>query len=282
MVPQLSKRDREKDEDGPIQLLQHDKDKPSSSVMVYGPPTITPPSVPDGDPTSEIMYGPPWKTADYPNSLRPPVGPPVVPLSKGVYASTGSSSSRVPAWSEGGTPLPSSTTSCITDQTSSTFPTSEGADFAGRGPGWEWRSKEHNRVPLYAVAALIPIVLLVIIGAVVFICLRRRKRLQKSNANAASLPAREMVKRTRTSMHQYMAQPQPTVASQYMDNDSQLPPTSTPSQLQPVILGPIPSGLNGAYLTGIDTSDMVSITSDNVRRTEQFTDNSSLAESTLR
>ncbi|KAF2828181.1 hypothetical protein CC86DRAFT_369306 [Ophiobolus disseminans] len=58
-------------------------------------------------------------------------------------------------------------------------------------------------------------------------------------------------------------------------------PPPNPSAPPPVILGPIPSGANGAYFTGIDTSDVVSMTSaSNLRHgpANHLSDNDSLAE----
>lgn len=144
----------------------------------------------------------------------------------------------------------------------------------------------HSKIGLYAAAAVIPLALLAIIGAIVFFCMRRRRR-QREKA-IVDEPKPEM------KMH-WQAQPESTVQPYIMPapapapavlphytathHETFTPPTSVSAQ--PVILGPIPSGVNGAYLTGIDTSDVVSVTSSGNRRSgvqDPFSDNNSLSE----
>jgi hypothetical protein len=114
-----------------------------------------------------------------------------------------------------------------------------------------------NRTPIYAAAGIVPVVV-VIVGFFVFFCLRRRRR-QKQAVNAHG-HIEEMKMQPKPVMLPYIAPPSPppAVLPHYSPSSSH---PSTASSLQPVILGPIPSGTNGAYLTGMDTSDVVSMTS---------------------
>ncbi|KAF1844228.1 uncharacterized protein K460DRAFT_357847 [Cucurbitaria berberidis CBS 394.84] len=151
-------------------------------------------------------------------------------------------------------------------------------DDPGSGrPGWPWAKKDTDNSPMYAAAAIVPILVLAIIGGVAFYCLRKRRR-QRERATVTRMTAQEMKMQPRVTAHAYNAPPLPTVSPHYAGSASQPPPTSDPSAPPPVILGPISSGANGAYLTGIDTSDVISVTSNNLRPADPFADNSSLAE----
>lgn len=159
--------------------------------------------------------------------------------------------------------------------------------LGGRPPGWSWPKESANHAPLYAAAAVVPIVVLGILGVVAFLCLRRRKK-RKMDAAAIEAAAKEMKLepeepkvREEQTVRRYMAPPPPAVLPPSEDWDqppSELRPTSIWSQSHPIILGPIGSGSNGVYLTGMDTSDMVSITSNSHRPADPFADNSSFAE----
>ena len=130
----------------------------------------------------------------------------------------------------------------------------------------DWNEEaRHHLTPMYAGVILAPIIALGIVAGLILICLRRRKRLIK--ARAAQMNAQEMTMQSRPSVQPYMA-PSPTVSTHF---------STSPTVPQPVILGPIPSGENGAYLTGIDTSDAVSVASDS-RPSDPFADNNSIAE----
>jgi hypothetical protein len=132
---------------------------------------------------------------------------------------------------------------------------------------------------MYAAAAIVPVVVLAIIGIVAFFCLRKRRN-RKAEAAATQFIAQEMKMQPQPLMQPHMAPPPPaiSISRQHTEPPSQLPPTSTSSQFQPVILGPIGSGSNGAYMTGMDTSDMVSVTSNTLRPADPFADNSSMTE----
>ncbi|KAH6644588.1 hypothetical protein C7974DRAFT_23810 [Boeremia exigua] len=120
-----------------------------------------------------------------------------------------------------------------------------------------------NRGPIYAAAAIAPVVVIVI-GILVFCCLRRRRRQRQAVAEHGHVE--EMKMRPKPVALPYLApitppSPPPAVLPQYSPStpSSSHPPTASSSQ--PIILGPIPSGNNGAYLTGMDTSDLISMTS---------------------
>jgi hypothetical protein len=142
-------------------------------------------------------------------------------------------------------------------------------------PGWQNQIKnKHNQTPLYAAAAVVPVAVLAIIGAIVFVCLRKRKRRRLQAAPAPS-HAQEMKSQWKPTMRPYMAPspPPPALLPNYSPPPN-YPTSESPVSLPPIILGPIPSGTNGNYLTGIDTSDMVSVTS----ARDPFADGRSLEE----
>ncbi|KAG9187233.1 hypothetical protein G6011_05104 [Alternaria panax] len=171
-----------------------------------------------------------------------------------------------------------------------------------RPSGWDFERKHANKAPMYAAAVVIPIVVLAIIAGVTLVCLRKRKRRKAEEAVAAvavaaaaaaaqNVPQEMKMQPPKLNMHPqlnaqpYMAPPPgspppPTISVSRNPPNHLLPPTSTSSAFQPIILGPIGTdSSNGAYLTGIDTSDMVSITSNTLRPVDNpFSDNNSLTE----
>lgn len=136
-----------------------------------------------------------------------------------------------------------------------------------------WKNKESNHTAVYAAAGIVPVVL-IIIGAVAFFYIRKRRR-QAKNIATTQERVREMKMRNQPSVRPFMA-PAP-IEPQYTAPPNDPPPPASPTTPQPVILGPISSGSNGAYFTGIDTSDSVSVNS----RTglgDPFADGNSLQE----
>ena len=120
-----------------------------------------------------------------------------------------------------------------------------------------------NKIPIYAAAGVTPVVIIVV-GLLVFCFLRKRK--QQREAAASHTHVEEMKMQPKPALLPYMEplSPPPAVLPQYSISSPSSPSSSHPptaSSSQPVILGPIPSGNNGAYLTGMDTSDLVSMTS---------------------
>jgi hypothetical protein len=112
--------------------------------------------------------------------------------------------------------------------------------------------------PPVAVAVILPVAILAIIGAVVFICLRKRRK-QKQIA-AIRAKTEEMRSRSLPTTQAYVTSPLPTAQPSSRSTPlNGLSPTM-PMSPQPVILGPI-LGSNNNYFTGIDTFDIVSVQS---------------------
>jgi hypothetical protein len=220
-------------------------------------------------PTSGIYSKP------YPH--KPPISAPWPPSGGPPYYSM-IQSSNSPTWTtsvtltpqpEGLSPVRSS-------------PSVSATDGFGRPTDFPGTLHEHKQGlttgGMYAVAAITPIVVLAAIAAIVFLCMRKRRR--RRNEAVATQNAEQMKKHSRSPMttQAYMA---PLGASPpYTVSNNHLLPPPNPALLQPVILGPIPSGANGAYFTGIDTSDAVSMNSaSNLRPPPNpFSDNESLTE----
>jgi len=164
--------------------------------------------------------------------------------------------------------------------------TQDPGDGGGNGGG-TWSDPGNNVTThpgMYAAAAVTPIIVLVIIAAMVFLCMRKRKRRRQRHEPTVSEKEEESKMRSQTPpvVQAYMAPPlgaSPQYA-QYAHLNNHLPPLTNPAMTQPIILGPIPSGSNGTYFTGIDTSDVVSMTSTNNFRPppNPFSDNESLSE----
>ncbi|KAH9870112.1 hypothetical protein J1614_007034 [Plenodomus biglobosus] len=217
-------------------------------------------------------------TTDYRTRTRQPVHPPYNgptpgPHSEWPKTSSWETSTISPAQSENlDSTAQTASPTLIGSSSSTTLPSATSGDFGGPRPGQPWPPEHRNNAPLYAAASIIPIIVLAIIGAVLWICLRRRKRRREENDKVAT---QEMKEEPKPTVLSYVA---PPVTAQRHSLPNQLPPTSTPSQLQPVILGPILSSSNGAYMTGMDTSDVVSITSNNIRPADPFADGCSLME----
>jgi hypothetical protein len=174
-----------------------------------------------------------------------------------------------------------STTSATPDYLAThkeTGPSTTTGPYGGRPSNWDWSMKHANHAPMYAAAAIVPVVVLAIIGVVAFVCLRKRKRRQ-AEAAAVQPVSQEMTMKQQPTVQPYMAPPAPAIAvsREYTLSSSQLPPTSTAGHV-PIILGPIGTGPNGAYLTGMDTSDMVSMNSNTLQPVDPFADNNSLTE----
>lgn len=115
-----------------------------------------------------------------------------------------------------------------------------------------------NRFGLLVAAGVVPIVVLAIIGWLIFFCLKKRRK--QKQIYAAQAQVQEMKSRSppQTASQPYLAAaPIPRPEPSYTAPPRQPPPAS-PTSPQPVILGPI-SGSNGNYMTGIDTSDIVSV-----------------------
>ncbi|KAF3041155.1 hypothetical protein E8E12_009149 [Didymella heteroderae] len=162
----------------------------------------------------------------------------------------------------GSTPTPTPTP--IQSETSPAKPTDDDLGLENHGA-----NSGSNKTPTYVAGGAVPVVV-IIIGICIFFCLRKRRR--QRQAAAVNGHVEEMKMQPKPVERPYIApitppSPPPQAAlPQYSPStpSSSHPPTASSSQ--PVILGPIPSGQNGAYLTGMDTSDLVSMRSGGVSR----------------
>lgn len=135
-----------------------------------------------------------------------------------------------------------------------------------------WTQKHRSQTPIYAAVSIIPIVILVMVGAIFCIALRRRKQRRKEK-DASQTQEIEQAKHTAlTYLAPPIRGPSPALSGQHA------PSSSTTSQLRPIILGPILSSSNGAYMTGMDTSDLVSIRSHHLRAADPYADANSILE----
>ncbi|UPX16666.1 uncharacterized protein EKO05_0007055 [Ascochyta rabiei] len=159
-----------------------------------------------------------------------------------------------------------------TGDTSSPAPTHDGfPDLQNHGT-----DNGPDRTPMYAAAGVTPVVVMAL-GFIVFYCIRKRRRQRQAAITHGHVE--EMKMQQKPIVFPYIAPPSPppAILPQYSppspssrqppSPSSRQPPSPssrhppTASSSQPVILGPIPTGNNGAYLTGMDTSDLVSMTS---------------------
>jgi hypothetical protein len=180
----------------------------------------------------------------------------------------------------GGLETPSVTTSSVPDESLETSPASNTSnsknDHGWQHPGWH-DAKEKVNGGMYAGATITSFVVLAAIGGFVYFYMRKRKR-QQAATIAAQLKIQELKMHPSSTAQSYMAPP-PAVSLQYGASHHHRSSLANPVTPHPIILGPIPSGSNGAYFTGIDTSDVISMTSaTHLRPPNQFADNDSLTE----
>ncbi|KAF2265159.1 hypothetical protein CC78DRAFT_207433 [Lojkania enalia] len=125
----------------------------------------------------------------------------------------------------------------------------------GNGAFSDKKLKNHSHGGLHVAAGVVPVVVLAILGLVLFFYLRKRKRQSQKSASTSA----EMKERNHLSVQPLYAAspPQPTPYSAPSSNSP--PPPPSLGAPPPVILGPIVPDSSGAYLTGIDTSDVVSM-----------------------
>ena len=250
-------------------LVNKETQDSSTVYTAQIPPNIppTPPpisytsSMPDNPPDGGAGK-PPWKVSGEPQGTR----------SDDDDSSTYTHNSYSPTPTL--TPTTLSTTSSaydsLTSSTTSVTPTRSAGDVYSPTPtnsglpGLQSKANDGpNRTPMYAAAGIAPVVI-VIVGFVVFFILRKRRRQRQVVDEKRHIE--EMKMHQKPAAMPYIApisppSPPPAVYSQYSPStpSSHHPPTASSSQ--PIILGPIPSGNNGAYLTGMDTSDLISMTS---------------------
>lgn len=166
------------------------------------------------------------------------------------------------------------TTSPFIVSTEAATPPSYTSGGYGYGrPDWQGAKEEHNLVRKLVPPIVTTFVVLVFICILAFYIRHRKRRRQKVAATQKAVQEMKIQSQFQPWTQPYVAHP-PAAAPGY------LMPPSNPSA-PPIILGPIPSGANGAYFTGIDTSDMISMTSaSNLRPAppNPFSDNDSLTE----
>jgi hypothetical protein len=252
-------------------------DAPPSSTTLYELPVESSADTDVGAPV--LAESPSYPAAIMP---RPPPGPTAFPSAAPTHfpqewqhdwstvISTSTTASSETWQQQRPSVSTSSSTSIATGDV--TQPASTDADFF---PGWKNHIKnEQSHTPVYAAAAVVPVAVLAIIGVVVFVCLRKRKR-RRLQAAAAPKHVQEMKTQWKPTLRPYMApSPPPPVVLPNYSPPPNYPALESPVSSRPVILGPIPSGTNGNYLTGIDTSDMVSV----ISARDPFADGRSLEE----
>ncbi|PSN75016.1 hypothetical protein BS50DRAFT_581762 [Corynespora cassiicola Philippines] len=250
---------------------EHDDDNDDMPDIPTGMPTDLPRPPATTDAAQSGRYGPGWGSHHISGVSTGTAQPSETTLKT-------STASKQTAWPDG-TPSPDPNVVQSGDQPG---PTSD--DSHGIGPGSEGGFGPHkgtSKAPLYAVAGIVPVVL-IIVGLFAFFCLRKRKQKRMQIAAAqAKVSEMKMSNQQRHTVHAYVAPPPPPPEPQYTAPPRHPPPPS-PTTPQPVILGPITGGgSNGAYFTGIDTSDVVSMNDAANDRTglgDPFADSNSLQE----
>jgi hypothetical protein len=144
------------------------------------------------------------------------------------------------------TPIPS-------DQEASPSSTASTGGTDEDTPVLEQNHADHTAV--YAAAGIIPVILLAI-GMFIFFCMRKRRKQKQFSGTQAK--ENEMRGKSTQEVSAYMAPPVPIAREPSYTDPPRHPPPDNP---QPVILGPISAGRGGNYFTGIDTSDTVSMQS---------------------
>jgi hypothetical protein len=177
-------------------------------------------------------------TSTHPGGSKPSTTPITDGNAAQETTGTGASETTGPTWPFGASPHPtaSSASSTSPPSLSSTAPQNED-------------STPRSKTLTHVVATVIPLVFLAILGVVLFFYLRRRRRQKKQ-----AFVQQEMKRNSPTAYA-------PTGPQQayYQSPPGPPPPALSPMPPQPVILGPIAPNSNGAYYTGIDTSDVVSM-----------------------
>jgi hypothetical protein len=229
------------------------------SNMLYAPPSAWPTERPTVRPSIWTEEPPQWGSSTFSTSTY-------------TQASTYSSSSTSKH-----TTAPGPVASLNVSPPSSTTVNNSGDTPL---PGVE-RKGHTNHGAMYAVAGVVPVVVVTFIGLVVFLCLRKRKRQRRDVATSQVKTQAIQKKSQQSSMAPHHiftpSSPPPIARPHYATVPTQLSPLQAPALPTPVILGPIGSGPNGAYLTGIDTSEVMSV-DDRTGLGNPFADGDSLKE----
>ncbi|KAF2008989.1 hypothetical protein BU24DRAFT_415348 [Aaosphaeria arxii CBS 175.79] len=142
---------------------------------------------------------------------------------------------------------------------------SESASTSTGAPVVEGEKKVHHKGMVMAMGVAVPLLVLAGIAILAFIVLRKRRRNKRQAIAHAQAQVDQMKYSGRPShiaAHYHVPPPPPSTSPQFPQPSAQPPYSGPPGQPPPVILGPIVPGSNGAYFTGIDTSDVVSVNND--------------------
>lgn len=293
MAPQLKERDDE--DEYPLTLtlsltsIDDDDDDDIFSVptsTVVGKPYIPKPMSIISSlivTTSDYPYGP--RPNGPPLTARPNVPPPWAPsINTGLFPSSSEWITTTKATPLGYGVRSSQITQSpflVSTVTETAHPYTSYGYGHGHGngpPDWHRAKEKSHSGMIIAISTITSVVSLAAIGAIVFFCLRKRKRQREGSTNSQT-KAQEMMMQNEPgpTARPYMA-PLPTTAPSYAASSNHLMPPSNVSAPPPIILGPISSGTHG---TGIDTSDVISMTSSSNFRQgppNPFSDNDSLTE----
>lgn len=105
---------------------------------------------------------------------------------------------------------------------------------------------DHFHTAKLALAAIVPLVVL-IFGAIAFIMMRKRKRQQFQQRQMKEMSMQPPTY-PRTPEYSFIPQPPPPTI-----------PSGTSPMVPPIIIAPMSAGSNSGYMTGMDTSDAVSV-----------------------
>lgn len=160
-------------------------------------------------------------------------------------------------------PMAQYTASCLSSSSTYEFTPWQTAYPNEDGPYHKDYRGKMNNGGMYAAAAVTPILVLAIIAGIAYFCMRKRKRQRAEVAAAASRRTADEMKmqpRSQPATQAYMAPPLGPVPH-FLAPNAHLRPPPRAARTQPIMYGPVPSGANGAYFTGIDTSDVISMNS---------------------
>ncbi|KAF1980029.1 hypothetical protein BU23DRAFT_594387 [Bimuria novae-zelandiae CBS 107.79] len=234
----------------------------------------------DEDDNNDHSYGPPsLVTWGKPSSI-PPWSPPwELPWFSSIYArpdtlvtSTASTTSSHAVYQ--GMPTATSVASVSEILPSATVSATVAPGFGGSIGDTERKQDSESNVGVYAAAGVVPVFMICIIGFGVFFCLQRRRKQRQIAAAQANV---QEMKFQQPTVQAYAAPPVPVLRGL---PSYAAPPNDTqaPASLPPVILGPISAGSDGSYMTGIDTSEVLSTRSERTGLGDPFADGNSLLE----
>ena len=116
------------------------------------------------------------------------------------------------------------------------------------------KNEEHMPKPLFAGVG-VGVIMVIVVVAALFICQRRRNKRAKQGMRMGGIPAQEKMKaQAQRPFNQPAFSIPPPIADSVLRRD-----TTPPAPPEPVILGPITPTVNGAWNTGLDTSDDMSM-----------------------